>query len=191
MPDELARTMTLGRLARLTGLARASLLHYESLGLLKAGKRSAAGYRLYSAEEVERLRTIRRYRDAGLSLKAIGELLMPRTKARSSAPAKILEERLLGLCKDVEKLRAQQQQLARLLATPGLRDGRPAGGKKAWTAMLQRAGMSDEEMHDWHKTFESDSPHEHASFLRSLGLDSKEVARIRRWSRHSTGDRSE
>ena len=47
---------TLGRLARQVGLARSSILHYESIGLLVPGGRSAAGYRLYGSAELERLR---------------------------------------------------------------------------------------------------------------------------------------
>ncbi|MFO1464873.1 MAG: MerR family transcriptional regulator [Steroidobacteraceae bacterium] len=47
---------TLGRLASQVGLARSSILHYESIGLLVPGGRSAAGYRLYGGAELERLR---------------------------------------------------------------------------------------------------------------------------------------
>ena len=39
--------LTLGKFARRVGLARSSVLHYESLGLLAPAGRSAAGYRLY------------------------------------------------------------------------------------------------------------------------------------------------
>ena len=62
--------LTLGRLARATGLARSSLLHYEALGLLQPRARSDSGYRLYGEAEVQRLQAIRRYREAGLSLEA-------------------------------------------------------------------------------------------------------------------------
>lgn len=180
MPTAKSRPLTLGRLARASGLARASLLNYESLGLLKPQARSAAGYRLYGPDELERLQSIRRFRDAGLSLGAIRTLLAPGAVSES---AQLLEDRLLGVCKEIERLRTQQQQLARLLATPRLRSGRFAGGKEAWVALLRRAGMSDAQMHDWHRLFEADAPRDHAAFLRSLGLDAKEVARIRKWSR--------
>ena len=56
----MTKKLTLGRLARATGLARASLLHYEALGLLVPQTRSAAGYRYYGDAELERLRSIRR-----------------------------------------------------------------------------------------------------------------------------------
>jgi DNA-binding transcriptional MerR regulator len=166
----------------MSGLARASLLHYESLGLLQPQARSAAGYRLYGQMELERLQTIRRFRDAGLSLKVIRELVAPRPGGTSES-AQLLERRLMEVCEEIDALRAQQKQLARLLATPGFRNGRIARTKAAWVAMLRRAGMSEAEMLDWHRAFEADSPREHATFLRSLGLSTAEVARIRRWSK--------
>ncbi|AOU98409.1 hypothetical protein BI364_10960 [Acidihalobacter yilgarnensis] len=66
---------TLGQLARDSGLARASLLHYEALGLRLPATRSARGYRPYGEREIERLRDIHRYREAGLPLAIIGALL--------------------------------------------------------------------------------------------------------------------
>lgn len=180
MPTTKAHSLTLGRLARASGLARASLLNYESLGLLKPSARSASGYRLYDAAAIERLQSIRRFRDAGMSLRSIRTLLSP---SASSESARLLEARMLDVCNDIERLRKQQQQLARLLAAPRLRSGRFEGGKDAWVALLRRAGMSETEMHDWHRTFEADASREHAAFLRSLGLDAKEIARIRKWSR--------
>jgi DNA-binding transcriptional MerR regulator len=175
--------LTLGRLAREVGLARASVLNYERLGLLRPSGRTVAGYRWYAEVEIERLRTIRRFRDAGLSLAAIGELLQPRAELSSTSPPALLEARLLELCAEVERLRAQQQLLARLLATPVFRKAHRCKDKAAWVALLRRAGLNEAQMHAWHAGFEADSPAAHAVFLRSLGLSAAEVQRIRRWSR--------
>lgn len=177
-PDKL----TLGQLARLCGLARASLLHYEALGLLVPALRTPAGYRLYGQGDIERLRTIRRYREAGLSLPAIRELLGSQ-QGRGDSPAALLEHRLLALSQEVEQLRQQQRMLARLLATPEFRKGQPGMGKDAWTAMLQRAGFDEQDMRQWHMRFEVDSPDGHLAFLQSLGLAPDEIAAIRHWSR--------
>jgi DNA-binding transcriptional MerR regulator len=178
--------LTLGRLARTCGLARTSLLHYESLGLLVPARRSAAGYRLYGEAELERLRSIRRYREAGLSLVAIKELLLSASSTSSSngkGSAALLEARLLDICGEMERLRQQQRQLARLLAAPEFRAGRRCRGKAAWVALLRRAGFDDDDMMKWHGGFEADSPEDHAAFLRSLGLAPTEVASIRRRSK--------
>jgi MerR family transcriptional regulator, thiopeptide resistance regulator len=182
--------LTLGRLARTTGLARASLLHYESLGLLMPAGRSAAGYRLYGPAEIERLRAIRRYRDAGLSLAAICDLLAtsaPTTRKRPQ-PAVLLEARLLELSNEVERLRSQQKLLARILASREFQNVRRYGSKGAWTEMLRRVGFTDDEMHAWHVSFEADSAAEHAAFLKSLGLAQPEIAAIRRWSRQGASE---
>lgn len=172
----------------MTALARASLLHYESLGLLQPSSRSAAGYRLYGEVEVARLRTIRRYRDAGLSLEEIRKLLgspKQRSQSRSEA-AELLEARLHTLTRDVEALRSQQRLLARLLASRDFQNVQRCRSKDDWSNMLRRAGFSDAEMRAWHRSFETESSTEHAAFLRSLGLSAVEVKRIRAWSR--TGD---
>lgn len=183
-----AGRLTLGQLARAAGLARASLLHYESLGLLAPAARSAAGYRLYGAAELERLQAIRRFRAAGLSLAAIRDLLAAAPGQDPTGPAALLEARLLGLCAEVERLRGQQLMLARLLAAPEFRAGRQGGmgrGKAAWVALLRRAGFDEAAMRRWHAEYEADAPREHAAFLRSLGLAAAEVTAIRRWSKQA------
>jgi len=171
------KAWTIGQLAHAVGLARGSLLHYEQLGLLQAAARSAAGYRLYRDEDVERVRAIRRYRDAGLPLAAIASLL---DRAAAGPPAAVLlEQRLLALSEEVERLRAQQRQLARLLASTAICEGRPVAGKAGWVALLRRAGFADADMRRWHTDFEAADPAQHAAFLRALGLSRAEVAAIR------------
>lgn len=179
------RKLTLGQIARSCGLARASLLHYEALGLLTPAGRSPAGYRLYGEAEIERLHTIRRYREVGLSLPEIGALLATR-KSRDPAPgnepAALLENRLLALSREAEQLKEQQKILARLLATPEFRTPQSCQGKAAWVALLERAGFDENDMRQWHKRFEADNPEEHTAFLHSLGLEPEEVAAIRQWA---------
>ena len=184
MKSKIAK-VTLGRLARLTGLARASLLHYESLGLLKPVGRTAAGYRLYGQAEIERLQSIRKYRDAGLSLAAIRDLC---AAPRRTEPAAIIEARLSAISVEVERLKMQQRLLARLLASRQFRNVERCRDKKAWSQLLQRAGFTDAEMRMWHECFEAEAPLEHKSFLETLGLSPAEVRGIRRWSKLSDSD---
>jgi DNA-binding transcriptional MerR regulator len=181
-PPALNRRLTLGQLARTAGLARASLLHYESLGLLTPSARSPAGYRLYGEAELDRLLAIRRFRAAGLPLAVIRDLLAAE-QAQPAGPAALLEARLQGLCAEVERLREQQRLLAHLLAAPEFRRGQACPDKAAWVAMLARAGFTEEDMRRWHADFEAERPREHAAFLRSLGIPAGEIARIRRWSK--------
>jgi DNA-binding transcriptional MerR regulator len=58
------------------GLTARSIRYYEELGLLKPAARSEGAYRLYDADDLERLRFIKGLRDdAGFSLAEIGQLL--------------------------------------------------------------------------------------------------------------------
>lgn len=167
--------LTLGQLVRESGLARSSLLHYEALGLLVPAGRSAAGYRLYSDEQRERLRAICAYRAAGLPLTAIRELL----KGQGDTAAQILESHLMALNEQIARLKHRQKMIATLLAQPSFRRrGRPRG-KQAWVALLRRAGFDDAEMDRWHAEFEADNPDLHAAFLMSLGLADEEIKMIR------------
>lgn len=175
--------LTLGRLARATGLARSSLLHYEALGLLTPLGRSEAGYRLYGQAEVQRLQLIRRYREAGLSLEAIQGLL---SRPQGDGPAGLLERRLLAMSDEIQRLREQQQELARLLAMPEFHALRRARGKADWVALLRQAGFSDADMRRWHADFEAATPAQHEAFLESLGLSTEEVATIRQAASSAT-----
>lgn len=65
---------TISRAARQAGVHVETIRYYERIGLL-ARRRPAGGYRVYSRDEVERLRFIRHCQSFGFSLKEIRELL--------------------------------------------------------------------------------------------------------------------
>ncbi|HET9982735.1 MAG TPA: MerR family transcriptional regulator [Longimicrobiales bacterium] len=69
------RVWKVGELAEATGLTVRTLHHYDEIGLLTPSARTAAGYRLYAAEDIERLQRIRSLRELGLSLEEIRECL--------------------------------------------------------------------------------------------------------------------
>lgn len=80
MPASLTRggreaLRTVGDAARLGGVTVRTLHHYESIGLLTPSGRSAAGYRLYSAADLDRLTRILYYRELGFALEDIATLL--------------------------------------------------------------------------------------------------------------------
>jgi len=98
---------TIGRLAKTVGLSRSTLLYYDRLGLLSPINRSEGNYRLYSAGEVERLRRICTYREMGISLKQIGELI-DRRGLGDSFTESMLEKHLesLGIeSDDIKRIR--------------------------------------------------------------------------------------
>ncbi len=72
---ETTTALTVGAVARLAGVTVRTLHHYDEIGLLVPEDRSEAGYRRYTARDVERLQRILAYRALGLPLESIAEVL--------------------------------------------------------------------------------------------------------------------
>jgi DNA-binding transcriptional MerR regulator len=171
--------MTVTKLARAAGLSRSTVLYYESIGLLRKAKRSAGNYRLYSDADAGRLRQICVYRSAGLTLEDIRALLdRPATDL-----AAILKRRLAQLGEEMERLRGQQQAIARLLQTKR----RDTLTKEKWTQVMRDSGFSEDDMHRWHAQFEKAEPADHEQFLKFLHIPEAEVRSIRQWSSQYKG----
>jgi DNA-binding transcriptional MerR regulator len=68
-------SLTVSHLGAEVGLSAATVRYYERLGLLPAPERTAAGYRQYPKEAIERLRFIKSAQRLGLRLREIAELL--------------------------------------------------------------------------------------------------------------------
>jgi len=172
--------LTIGQLAKQFGLSRSTLLYYDSIGLLKPSWRSPANYRSYTQEDCHRLRLICMYRQVGLSMASIREILQsPQGGARD-----ILEKRLEALGKEIGSLREQQQVIIRMLGHGLLQERIAFMDKQGWIAMLREAGLDDAGMEKWHREFEKRSPLLHRDFLQGLGMGMEEIERIRQWSRN-------
>jgi DNA-binding transcriptional MerR regulator len=103
------QTWKVGALARQTGLTVRTLHHYDEIGLLSPSRRTAAGHRLYTADDLARLLQILSLRQLGLSLDDVRESL--------ARPESTLQ-RVLGL--HISQLReriALQERLCRRLET--------------------------------------------------------------------------
>ncbi|WP_404380592.1 MerR family transcriptional regulator [Knoellia locipacati] len=70
--DEL---LTVGQVAQTFGVTVRTLHHYDEVGLLSPSERSPAGYRLYTADDLDRLATIVTYRRLDLPLDEVAALL--------------------------------------------------------------------------------------------------------------------
>lgn len=176
---------TIGQLAKRHGLARSTLLHYDRIGLLTPGGRTPAGYRIYAPADEARLARIVTLREAGLSLERIKQVLA----AQPAALEQALEERLTQLNREIGRLRGQQQVIARLLQSSGDKKNRVMT-KEGWVALLRDAGMSEEDMWNWHALFEESAPEAHHDFLESLNIPLAEIKTIRAWSRQKGGQDS-
>jgi DNA-binding transcriptional MerR regulator len=78
------RLMTIGRLARATGVPVKTIRFYSDDGLLPPKRKTGAGYRLYDDDDRLRLETIRVLRDFGLKLSAIRELFVDSASPRDA-----------------------------------------------------------------------------------------------------------
>ncbi|MFF7776328.1 MerR family transcriptional regulator [Streptomyces tanashiensis] len=67
--------LTVGRVAELAGVSVRTLHHYDEIGLVQPSARTSAGYRAYSADDVERLREVLAYRRLGFGLREIADLV--------------------------------------------------------------------------------------------------------------------
>lgn len=169
--------LTIGRVAKRFGLSRSTLLYYHRRGLLSPSLRNVNGYRLYSEADLARLQKITLYRDAGLALETIQQMLTE--KPAENDWSVVLEQRLIDINGEISHLRLQQQVICRLLAdTNAVRNTRVLN-KEAWVALLKATGLSDADMRNWHAEFERMAPQAHQDFLESLGIDAEEIQKIR------------
>ena len=67
--------LTVKEASRIAGVSIRTLHHYDGIGLLKPSERSAAGYRLYSTTDMQRLQQILLYRELEFSLADIRRIM--------------------------------------------------------------------------------------------------------------------
>lgn len=178
------KPQTITAFARRFSLSRSTLLYYDRIGLLKPSGKSRAGYRLYAEEDAERMMRIDLFRKAGLSLRAIKEILA----AGAEDTVEIaLERRLASLNQEMAELNAQQRLVVQLLQRRGQHPRQPSVDVNQWVKMLEEAGMDERGRQLWHTAFERDAPDAHREFLYSLGLSDADVDKIREQSRREMG----
>jgi len=167
--------LTVGQLAKRYSLSRSTLLYYDSKGILKPSGRSNSNYRVYSEEDIQKLERIILFRNAGMSLAAITEILDKDIDEIQSA----LEKRLFSINKEIQGLRNQQHVIIEIISHQGDIGKTRIVTKDRWVSMLSAAGLDEAGMWNWHIEFERNAPEAHQDFLESLGLSAEEIARIR------------
>ncbi len=105
--------LTIGQFARRARLNPKTIRYYEEIGLLPPPLRNEAGYRLYSDNDLPRLRFIQRAKILGLSLAETKHLL----DYADDGCCDLLQKRLLALVE--EKLVEVDRRLAELAALRG------------------------------------------------------------------------
>ncbi|WP_243663582.1 MerR family transcriptional regulator [Rhodothermus marinus] len=117
--------LTRGELARRVGVRPSTIRYYEQQGLLPAPARTARGYRIYTEDDVVRLRFIRRAQALGFSLRTIRELLQ--LEASGEQAAEVARAQALRHLQEVRRrlrdLQRLEAVLARLVAACAARRG--------------------------------------------------------------------
>lgn len=103
---------TIGELAKASGVPTSTVRYYEREGILRPAGRSGANYRLYSQEDVERLRFIRAAQATGFTLRDVTQLLRP---AACGKVQDLIEHRLETVAERMRELRHVQRVLRRSL----------------------------------------------------------------------------
>lgn len=127
--------MYIGEVSDRTGVSARMLRHYESLGLLDPSGRTSAGYRDYSAADLQRIFHIESLRSLDMSLSEVGQALQDPDFAPDSLVAELL-------ARTRQRLRQEQELLGRLRA---VRSTSPADWEDVVevTALLQQLRSSD------------------------------------------------
>ena len=102
---------SVSEVARLAGVTVRTLHHYDEIGLLTPGTRSAAGYRRYTYADLERLQRILACRELGFGLGEIAEIL----DDRAVDPVEHLRGRHRLLTEQVDRLRKQLAAVERTM----------------------------------------------------------------------------
>jgi DNA-binding transcriptional MerR regulator len=106
---------SIGELANACGVTVRTLHHYDEIGLLSAGQRTASGHRRYTEEDVRRLYRIRALQMLGLPLAEIGAALATPADDMASLRA-LLERQLRHVSRHAEQVQSVQNRLRDLLS---------------------------------------------------------------------------
>jgi len=103
--------MTIGQVAKQSGVSVETIRYYEKEGLIAEPQRSPSGYRQYPQETVKRILFIQKAKEIGFTLKEIYDLLLLQDKPNASC-GDILEKATQKL----QQIEAKIQELNRIKA---------------------------------------------------------------------------
>src|SRR5262245_26871677 len=110
--------LTIGQVAKTTGIAARTIRFYETAGVLAPPGRSPSGYRQYTPEAVQHLLFIRRARVLGLSLPRLKALLAAFADGHGTARPRVREvvrAHLAAVQGQIRDLRDLERQLVKVL----------------------------------------------------------------------------
>ena len=130
--DRAMSGLTVGALAKRTGLTIRTLHHYDEIGLLSPSGRSQSGYRLYADADVRRLERIVLLRGLGMPLESIASAM----QGDSHALIELLERHSESIDAELERMRHVRARLTESIAQ--LRNHQPRSSDDA-LALIEAA----------------------------------------------------
>ncbi len=120
-------TLSIGELAKQSGVHLETIRYYEREGLMVAPPRKSSGHRAYPPSAARRLHFIKRLQELGFALSEIRELLALRAKPNEdcSQVCKQAEEKLGDVKARIRHLHSIEEALQHLIA--GCSGDRPIG----------------------------------------------------------------
>ena len=85
---------TVQKLSKLAGISPRTIRYYDEIGILKPARINSSGYRIYGRTEVDQLQQIMFYRELGIKLEAIKEIISSETYDKVKALKSHREELL-------------------------------------------------------------------------------------------------
>lgn len=131
----MGKSMLIGEVSRISGISARMLRHYDSLGLVSPSRRSSAGYRMYSPEDLRRLFSVESLRSLGLSLADVRRAL----DDREFTPSRIIDE-LIATTR--ERIAHEEQLLAELQR---VKSATPADWTQVLPTIALLRGLSSED----------------------------------------------
>ena len=110
--------LTIGKVAARAAVNVDTLRYYERRGLLPKPARTASDYRLYSPDDVRRVRFVKHAQQLGFSLREIRDLLSLRAapKARCADVKRRAEAKIGEIEAKIRALQAMRRALRRLVS---------------------------------------------------------------------------
>jgi MerR family mercuric resistance operon transcriptional regulator len=128
-----------GQLSAKSGVKLETIRYYERVGLLPAPPRSAAGYREYQVDHLQRLIFLRRSRQLGFSIEEIRDLLR-----LANEPSRVCDDVSRLAAAHLSSVKSKARELQRLqLALERLVSSCPASTCATKCTILEALGGSD------------------------------------------------
>ena len=103
--------LTLREVCKIVGVTRRAIQGYEKIGMVQSTGKNKYGYLLYDDVAVNKIRTIKKYRDMGFSVKEVKEYL----ESKEDKQQEMIKARIRCMKLEIVRLKEQIDLAEKLL----------------------------------------------------------------------------